>query len=102
MNRATFFKTLGIGLLTAPAVVKVLAEEPRGLFPQEPYGGNWKLNPAWESARYEVHFWCSTESHKRFEDHFRGITFSPGCIPFRFNECDGNGNPVLIEPYCRS
>jgi len=31
MNRSTFFKTLGIGLASAPTLAKVLAEEPNKL-----------------------------------------------------------------------
>jgi hypothetical protein len=43
MNRATFFKTLGIGLASAPTLAKVLAEEPVPVSPSLPLG--WSGTP---------------------------------------------------------
>ncbi len=71
MNRATFFKSLLTGIIAAPAVVKILAEEPspftwRKVNEWQPAPLGWRPNPAWETAEYHVSFAMSPKTFQNF------------------------------------
>jgi len=89
MNRSNFFKTLGIGLLSAPTIVKVLAEPPK------PKQRMWVPNPEWFDAPYEVEFWCYPGTFDRLVPaKYTGCTFAPDNKPLR---CDASG--CLVEQW---
>jgi hypothetical protein len=77
MNRATFFKSLFFGAVSAPAIARVLAEEPVWIGKYVP--PEFRINPAWESAPYEVHFACAPNSFKRMvpQRYVSGADYSP-------------------------
>jgi hypothetical protein len=78
MNRATFFKSLFFGAAAAPAIARVLAEEPspfvfRKVSEWQPAPRGWRHNPEWENAPYEVHFYAHPDSYKRLIPDYSGI-----------------------------
>ncbi len=54
MTRSSFFKSLFMGIVATPAVVKVLAEE-RTKKQHFSFSG-WDINPEWGAAQYRVEF----------------------------------------------
>jgi len=76
MNRATFFKTLGLGIVSAPAIAKVLAEPPK---PMLSYGGPrlW-VNSSQQYYIGELEWYC-------FKD---GLLYGPDQKPMRFDNLD--------------
>ena len=89
MNRATFFKTLGLGIVSAPAIAKVLAEPP--LFTYHPASAfklgprNLTYNPVNYMGNLEWYYWKD------------GLLYGPDKRPIRF---DNLGHDIKRVKLC--
>jgi hypothetical protein len=98
MNRRNFFASLATGLAAAPAVVKAVCDGP---LPDALTFDKLKqirdevmtprVNPAWESAPYEVHFAMSPQSFKRMVPQRYVSSYQPNDGDLR---CDHSGKIV--------
>lgn len=97
MNRSTFFKALGLGILSAPTVAKAILTDHQQKPTHLPYYNGelkWVHNPDWDNAMYDVdfHFNHTTDAMKKriarhiaFNDPYAGIFASVDDNPIRYS-----------------
>lgn len=97
MNRRSFLTNLALGAAVLPGILKGAErlypiEQP---IPAPPNG--YILNPAWESANYEVSYMTTNPELAKHFSHcdYRGITFGMSDYPLRFNDPNVYINPLI-------